>query len=133
MPGRQPPPDRQCTATCPPRGGKPERRCPQWSRPGTETCVAHAGDLHKIGSPPPERQCTAHRRDGERCPNWALKNLPVCRYHGGSNKRSQAAAEKRRAEAAVEAQARKALATLGADPVDNPLVALSQLAGEVLA
>ncbi|MEV8480347.1 hypothetical protein [Streptomyces sp. NPDC051173] len=32
----------------------------------------------------------------------------------------------------MEAQARRTLATLGADPVDNPLTALSRLAGEVL-
>ncbi|MEU5426842.1 hypothetical protein AB0H73_14730 [Streptomyces olivoreticuli] len=32
----------------------------------------------------------------------------------------------------MESQALKTLAALGADPVDNPLAALSQLAGEVL-
>ncbi|MFI0914218.1 hypothetical protein [Streptomyces abikoensis] len=85
-------------------------------------------------TPTPERQCTAHRSsDGERCKNWALKNMTVCRYHGGANRRSRAAAERRRAEAAVDAQARRTLAALGADPVDNPLVALAQLAGEVTA
>ncbi|MEV4438508.1 hypothetical protein AB0K09_05715 [Streptomyces sp. NPDC049577] len=84
--------------------------------------------------PTPDRQCTAHRsRDGERCENWALQNMTVCRYHGGGTARSKAAAERRQAEAAVEAQARKTLAALGAAPVDNPLVALSELAGEILA
>ncbi|MFE5868803.1 hypothetical protein ACFQ6V_09135 [Streptomyces roseifaciens] len=130
---RQPaPPGKRCTVACPPRGDKPERQCANYAQPGQKICTMHAG-LQPI-APVPARRCTAHRStDGEQCANWALKGQSVCRYHGGSSRQSKAAAQRRLAEAAMEAQARRTLAALGAAPVDNPLVALSELAGEILA
>lgn len=60
-----------------------------------------------------------------------------CRVHGGSSPRAQAAAQRRLAEAAAEqelAAASKALAKFGvAAPVADPLSALGELAGEIVA
>ncbi|MFI2078689.1 hypothetical protein [Streptomyces triculaminicus] len=125
------PPDRRCSVMCPPRLDKPERQCANYARPGATTCALHAG-MQPV-TPIPSRRCTAHRStDGEQCANWSLKGQTVCRYHGGNARHAKVAAQRRIAEAAVEAQARRTLAALGADPVDNPLVALSELAGEVM-
>ncbi|MGK5728934.1 hypothetical protein [Streptomyces sp. URMC 124] len=127
-----PPEGKRCTVMCPPRGEKPERQCGHYARPGETQCALHAGQQPITAVP--GRRCTAHRStDGQPCANWAVKGLTVCRYHGGNSRQSQAAAERRRAEAAVEAQARRTLAQLGAAPVENPLTALAELAGEILA
>lgn len=34
-------------------------------------------------SPVPQRQCAAHKRNGERCKNAAIRGGTVCGYHGG--------------------------------------------------
>lgn len=52
-----------------------------------------------------------------------------CRLHGGNTKNQKVRAEKTRVEREVTA----VLAQLDVSPVDNPLTALSQLAGQVLA
>jgi hypothetical protein len=62
-----------------------------------------------------------------------MKGQAVCLRHGGGNARSRKAGAKRIAEAELTKQANRLLVQLGADPVDNPLTALSELAGEVLA
>jgi hypothetical protein len=52
-----------------------------------------------------------------------------CRLHGGSTKNQKLGAAKIKAEREV----RKVLAELDVEPVDDPLTALMQLAGQVLA
>ncbi|MGW2920411.1 hypothetical protein ACWDBF_21470 [Streptomyces angustmyceticus] len=128
------PPDRQCTAICPGRDGKPAARCQGWKKKGLDLCPVHAGTAPNIRKDrPEERRCTATRNSGGRCTHWALKGQTVCKYHGGNAPQSKRAAERRLAEAAVEKAAHRTLAKIGAKPVDNPLTALAELAGEVLA
>lgn len=87
-----------------------------------------------IGPPPDDasmgrRRCTARRTDGEPCKNPPLKGQAVCKFHGGAAPQSKAAAVRRR----VEVEARQVLAELGVPAVGDPLEALLQLAGQVLA
>ncbi|RXS84234.1 hypothetical protein EST92_11795 [Streptomyces sp. TM32] len=128
------PPDRQCTAIRPGRDGKPASRCQGWKKKGHDLCPVHAGTAPNIhANRPEERQCSATSNKGDRCTQWALKGQAVCKYHGGSAPQAKRAAERRLAEAAVEKAAHRTLARIGAKPVDNPLTALAELAGEVLA
>ncbi|MFJ8345033.1 hypothetical protein ACIQ9J_01390 [Streptomyces sp. NPDC094153] len=62
-----------------------------------------------------------------------MRGQDVCRFHGGATKKSRAAAAQRMAEAELTEQTRRALAVLDVAPVDNPLTALSELAGQVVA
>lgn len=50
--------------------------------------------------PAPERRCVAHRKNGDRCKNAAIKGATVCRYHGGAAKHVKAAARARLENAA---------------------------------
>ncbi|MEW2164414.1 hypothetical protein AB0912_15680 [Streptomyces sp. NPDC007084] len=91
-----------------------------------------------LAKPTPERRCTGHKKGtggerGERCKAWALKGQTVCRVHGGSAPQNRAAGERRVAEARLEEETRRALAILDVPPVENPLTALSELAGQVIA
>ncbi|MFJ5217179.1 hypothetical protein ACIP98_20955 [Streptomyces sp. NPDC088354] len=90
------------------------------------------GNLQK---PTAKRRCTAKRKGGggEQCKQWALKGQKVCRVHGGKAPQNLAAGERRVNEARVEEETRRALAVLDVPPVDNPLTALSELAGQVVA
>ena len=82
-----------------------------------------------------KRRCWARskKRDGNQCAGWALAGQNVCRYHGGAAPQSLAKAAQRVAEAEVEEGARRALAILDIAPVDNPLTALSEVAGQIIA
>ncbi|MGV9427066.1 hypothetical protein ACWDO7_22620 [Streptomyces sp. NPDC003656] len=91
-----------------------------------------------LQQPTEKRRCTAHKKGpggekGERCKAWALKGQSVCRVHGGNAPQNLAAAERRITEERLEKETRRALAILDVPPVDNPLTALSQLAGQVVA
>lgn len=91
-----------------------------------------------LAKPTASRRCTAHKKGeggekGERCKAWALKGQKVCRVHGGGAPQNRAAGERRVAEARLEEETRRALAILDVPPVDNPLTALSELAGQVIA
>lgn len=77
----------------------------------------------------PDRQCGATNRQGERCRNFALRGARVCRFHGGRAPNVKAAAARREAER----QAVVALSKHKSTPVDNPLAAFRDLAGEVIA
>ncbi|MGV0618149.1 hypothetical protein ABQE58_24975 [Mycolicibacterium elephantis] len=50
--------------------------------------------------PTPERRCVAHKKNGDRCKNAAIKGATVCRYHGGAARHVKAAARARLENAA---------------------------------
>lgn len=79
-------------------------------------------------------RCGGHvKSTGQPCKKWAMKGCnpakPVCNKHGGSSPQVKAKARERIAQADVT----RTLARLDVAPVDNPLTALSQLAGEIVA
>ncbi|MER8030730.1 hypothetical protein ABTZ78_17425 [Streptomyces bauhiniae] len=91
-----------------------------------------------LQTPTEKRRCTARKKapggeKGPRCKAWALRGQTVCRVHGGKAPQALAAGERRVAEQRLEEETRRALAILDVPPVDNPLTALSQLAGQVVA
>ncbi|MGW1525445.1 hypothetical protein [Streptomyces sp. NPDC002159] len=97
-----------------------------------------ANRTRNLAHPTDKRRCTAHKKakkgqKGERCKAWALKGQTVCRVHGGAAPQNLAAGERRIAEGRLEEETRRALAILNVQPVENPLTALSELAGQVIA
>ena len=112
-------------------GDKTGQRCERLARESADTCYAHRG--------PDEDRCVRRlskhhpTNPGGPCPNAPMRGQTLCRVHGGKARRNQAAAERRLAEADLEAQVTRQLAAQGIKPVDNPLEALAQLAGEVIA
>lgn len=90
-----------------------------------DPAVGYCG-MHK--EIPEDRRC-----HGKGKPHYAMKNQSLCGIHGGKAPHMLAAAERRGAEAELEVKVSKVLAKLDVAPVDNPLVALSQLAGQVVA
>lgn len=77
-----------------------------------------------------EHRCIAHlKASRRRCRQPRVEGARVCRMHGAGAPQVRASAAKR----VVEQQARTALHRLGADPIADPLTALSQLAGQVVA
>lgn len=78
---------------------------------------------------PPNPKCIAHRTNGDPCKRPAIDGGTVCWNHGGAAPRVQNKARERVAEADIV----RTLARLDVKPVDNPLTALSQLAGEIVA
>lgn len=84
----------------------------------------------KRAQPIQRRKCTARSsKTGLPCGNWPIPGSTVCRYHGGSAPRVKAAAARNTADQ----DTRHILGRLQHAPVTNPLEALSELAGEVLA
>ena len=82
-----------------------------------------------------QRRCWARskKKDGGQCGSIAMIGQNVCRMHGGAAAQNLKKAKQRVAEAAVEEETRRALAVLDVAPVDNPLTALSEVAGQILA
>jgi hypothetical protein len=132
----EPPPERRCTATIGSHHVNAGQRCIKWSVRGLDVCPSHS-DKRPIPShaPPEERRCQskAQDKDGHRtrpCQLWAMKGLTVCWRHGGANKTTRAAGERRVAEDKIEKKARKLADLFDVEPVDNPLDALAQHVGE---
>src|SRR5690349_5780100 len=74
-------------------------------------------------------RCTAKsKQSGQRCRKAPMKGQSVCLAHGGGAPQNKHAAARRQVEA-------QALSTFGGGtaPVRDPLEALAQLAGEILA
>lgn len=80
------------------------------------------------------RRCWGRsKKTGSQCGAMALDGQNVCRHHGGNAPQSLRAGERRVAEAELDTEVRKQLARLDVAPVDNPLTALAELAGQVVA
>ncbi len=77
-------------------------------------------------------RCSATRRDGTPCQAPAVKGATVCRMHGGSAPQVRAAA-RRRVDDDAAATALAALIPDEPPPVRDPMGALAQLAGELVA
>lgn len=74
--------------------------------------------------------CGAHcRTTGKPCTNHPVTDATRCRMHGGKTPKAQA----RAAVVGTERGARRALADMQLEPVDNPLQALALHASEVMA
>ncbi|NUR68450.1 MAG: hypothetical protein HOQ47_22065 [Streptomyces sp.] len=73
------------------------------------------------------------KKTGAQCGRPAATGQHVCRFHGGNAPQALKAAERRVAEAELTTAVTRQLARLDVAPVDNPLTALAQLAGQVVA
>jgi hypothetical protein len=88
---------------------------------------------------PRSQQCTARtRKDPEtgeqrQCMNMAIRGSNVCRMHGGATSQVKAKAAQRVEAFKAEAEIARFLEQHKPEPVENPLEALRELAGEVLA
>lgn len=129
-----PSPERRCRAIARGKRGSIPERCQQWAIRGEEFCRSHTPDAaRQIGVPPSGRRCTATtRRGNERCRLWALQGLTVC-YRHGATKSAQVKGRRTVADARLDERLNRLLIGTGASPVDNPLRALADLAGEMTA
>lgn len=86
-------------------------------------------------TPDGRRRCQRRSKNtgGGQCGGYAMRGQDVCRFHGGASPQAKAAAERRIAETELTEQTQRVLAALDVEPVDNPLTALSELAGQVVA
>lgn len=78
---------------------------------------------------PALERCGARRTNGEPCRRWPSHGATRCVRHGAGAPQVRVAAAAR----VLDVKVRATLARLGVGAVDNPLTALAQLAGEVLA
>lgn len=108
----------QCQVQIPPD----QEFCPQHFVPDEKRCTAK----YRPSNPDPEKV-------GTRCPLRAMKGLKICGIHGGRASHVKAAGLRRVAVEKLERQMTNSLARLDVASVDNPLAALSQLAGQVVA
>ena len=93
----------------------------------------------RLALEPPSVQCVATTRGNEetgeeprRCRNRAIRGSTVCRMHGGSAGAVKNKARQRVEAAVAEAKIAQFLSRNEVVPVENPLEALRELAGEVV-
>ncbi|MCT1761270.1 hypothetical protein M3A95_06835 [Micrococcus luteus] len=79
------------------------------------------------------RRCKAHTTAGNPCRRAPILGGEVCPSHGGRAPQVKAAAERRHAAQALEADARAVLAFEAVEPIADPVLALAELAAEVKA
>ena len=73
------------------------------------------------------RYCKGHKKDGSPCGNYALKGQLVCRMHGGASPQAKAAAERRLALQAIDADIQSwGLGGTDVDPGETLLRLLAQ-------
>lgn len=131
-----PPEDRRCTAIVAGHQADAGRRCPQWTMKGRDVCKSHSERRHiPSHEPPEERRCQSKAQDENGhltrpCPLWAMRGLTVCWRHGGANRTTRAAGERRVAEDKVMKKALALATRFDVIPVDNPLEALADHVGE---
>jgi hypothetical protein len=79
--------------------------------------------------------CVGHSRDGSgrACANPPKSGHDVCWTHGAGSPQAQAAAERRIATAAIQADTAALLASEGLDGVADPIAEIGRLATEALA
>ena len=77
------------------------------------------------------RLCRATRTDGQPCEAWAIQGARVCRVHGGSLKRTKAAAAKRVAEAEAIREVRRRTAQNGPLTIEDVYDNLAKFAGSL--
>lgn len=78
-------------------------------------------------------RCLGHNRAGKACGLFPSKHQDVCTRHGAASPQALAGAKARELEEQTLAAARTAWAIAGEHPVEDPLEALAQLAGEIVA
>src|SRR5258708_4034984 len=83
---------------------------------------------------PPARRCPAHSKvTRDPCRYPPAEGATVCRWHGGNAPQVRAAAQRRVAEAKAQKVMAEELLKLNIQPLGDPLTALQQLGGEILA
>jgi hypothetical protein len=82
---------------------------------------------------PSSPRCKRTLKSGEQCKNLAIRGAVVCRMHGGSAPQIRNKAAQRVEEHVANAKIARFLAQNQIEPVDNPLEALRELAGEIVA
>lgn len=98
-----------------------------WKDGLSEQCTAHSSQRLRAvqnGEMPPDTDT--------RCQRSAIKGHHVCSTHGGSISTTKAAAQRNLAERRFTSELAQVADMHLAAPVDNPLAALQQLAGEIL-
>lgn len=84
------------------------------------------GGKRESGKP----QCGAETKTTRRpCQNYLEPEQKRCKFHGGASPQ----AKRKQAERILEQQVQHAIAGMDVKPVENPLTALSMLAGEIIA
>lgn len=91
---------------------------------------AAAAGPHAIARDEHPRRCSAMTRSGNRCRQYAVRDMTVCKMHGGSSPQARAAAQRRRAEAEATVLLER-LWDPAAAPVSSPVESLLRLAGRM--
>lgn len=86
-----------------------------------------------MSEPMKPRRCVARTSSGNPCRRAPIRGGTVCPSHGGRAPQVKAAAERRQTAQALEADARAVLAFEAVQPVEDPVLALAELAAEVRA